>query len=1009
MIEKNKIIFLTLACIPIFLLFFITRSNFLIDSVKAFVQWDRLPLQSLEHQKIIKNISDNKPELLKKKKAKFKSDYLISWDIFFNDLFNTDDKEISNSEIDKLKNKFILDWSKRWVMIDVDISKWFTISTKSNYDNVNYNNSCLWNVCNIIDEWFFDKLFNFFEVNTPLKEDDYLFYYKLLGVNKILWKIYESNIFYENIFDSVDLLVSVFDNGFKEEYVLKGEWILSKNKKHPFLWNWNWKFTYLFYVKDLLIRLAWNSHSLQFLNSSWVVVAQIPAWYSIDALWKISFNQFYSNIMNSWTWTSSVNALNNITWNYSWNDVHANKDSSSIFPNFTNYDIYQADLNINTANLKYPIIVDPPFEMSGSWYDSWIWWESYFQSLVSDQKAIPFTLANWMYVISSTWFTFDWLDLWWTDVVYTWSNLVSIIDQYNTGVNNFNAKTALRFNPWFASDLEWFIWNDIIKFTSENIWTYYFFNEIDLEIDTYVFIRDDPDLISWSLMSRWVWFFWNDLIFDLDIENSENYNIFKTWSGDIEFYNFTWSLLYTLKSPIVYDINENIYNNGAQFVLWAFWNLDLVLKDYNIYSYPIAFNYWLDWILWTLDWISPSWWSVSYYNWTLTWNDITVDVDAWTDDSWLSLDGNDYLLEYDQVEYSWWNCLSFTDSWNDAFVSENASSTSYIVTKYSTSCFHFRYTVNDIYWNNTTYYPSVISDWTVKSYREIWAHIWNFAWALDASDLFWSSIVNIWDLDWDWITDLAIWAIDDDDWGQNRWAVWILFMNSNWTVQSHQKISDTEWWFYWWLSNSDYFWYSIANIWDIDWDWIIDLIVWTPWVNDSWWDKWAAWILFLNSDWTVKSHQEISNSVWNFWWNLNSKDHFWSSLAWIWDLDLDWVRDVIVWTDTDDDWSTNAWAVWILFLNTDWTVKSHQKISNLDWALWSVLSNDDLFWSSVANVGDLDWDWIIDLAVWAKGDDDWAIDNWAVWILFLNTDWTVKSYQKISNTIWNFTWWLLTW
>ena len=41
---------------------------------------------------------------------------------------------------------------------------------------------------------------------------------------------------------------------------------------------------------------------------------------------------------------------------------------------------------------------------------------------------------------------------------------------------------------------------------------------------------------------------------------------------------------------------------------------------------------------------------------------------------------------------------------------------------------------------------------------------------------------------------------------------------------------------------------------------------------------------------------------------------------------------------------------------------------------------------------------VTDLAVGAGKDDDGGTDRGAVWVLFMNTDGTVKSHQKISNT-----------
>ena len=95
--------------------------------------------------------------------------------------------------------------------------------------------------------------------------------------------------------------------------------------------------------------------------------------------------------------------------------------------------------------------------------------------------------------------------------------------------------------------------------------------------------------------------------------------------------------------------------------------------------------------------------------------------------------------------------------------------------------------------------------------------------------------------------------------------------------------------------------------------------------------------------------------------------------------------------------------MWILFLNTNGTVKSHQKISDTQGGFTGTLDDVDVFGNSVAALGDLDGDGIGDLAVGAAFDDDGGQDRGAVWILFLNSNGTVKSHQKISDTQGGFT------
>jgi len=149
---------------------------------------------------------------------------------------------------------------------------------------------------------------------------------------------------------------------------------------------------------------------------------------------------------------------------------------------------------------------------------------------------------------------------------------------------------------------------------------------------------------------------------------------------------------------------------------------------------------------------------------------------------------------------------------------------------------------------------------------------------------------------------------------------------------------------------------------------------------------------------TVKWQQKIHETAGGFGGALDSEDHFGSSLAFLSDLDGDGVRELAVGAYGDDDGGALQGAVWILFLNTDGTVKSEQKISETTGGFAGHLDPDDLFGSSVAALGDLDGDGVEDLAVGAPWDDDGGNLQGAVWILFLNADATVKSQRKISET-----------
>ncbi len=145
------------------------------------------------------------------------------------------------------------------------------------------------------------------------------------------------------------------------------------------------------------------------------------------------------------------------------------------------------------------------------------------------------------------------------------------------------------------------------------------------------------------------------------------------------------------------------------------------------------------------------------------------------------------------------------------------------------------------------------------------------------------------------------------------------------------------------------------------------------------------WILFLNTDGTVKSHQKISDTQGGFTGTLENGDAFGVSVASLGDLDGDGVGDLAVGASQSTTGGGKArGAVWVLFLNTDGTVKSHQKISDTEGGFTGTLNDSDRFGRSVASLGDLDGDGVTDLAVGAWHDNDGGIYRGAVWVLFLD-------------------------
>jgi len=291
----------------------------------------------------------------------------------------------------------------------------------------------------------------------------------------------------------------------------------------------------------------------------------------------------------------------------------------------------------------------------------------------------------------------------------------------------------------------------------------------------------------------------------------------------------------------------------------------------------------------------------------------------------------------------------------------------------------------------------------VLSWQKVSDTAGGFTGVLGGSDIFGRCIAGLGDLDGDGVRDMVVGADNDDDGGTNRGALWILFLNSDGTVKSHQKISSTAGGFTGTLNNQDHFGFSVDSLGDLDGDGVVDLAVGAWMDDDGGVDQGAVWILFLNSDGTVKAHQKISETQGGFTGTLDPSDFLGYALESPGDLDGNGTNDLVVGALFDDDGGTNRGAVWVLFLGTDGMVTSHQKISATQGGFAGPLLNSDYFGTAIAPLGDFDGDGTIDIAVCAEGDDDGGGDRGAVWILLLNSDATVKSHQKISATTGGFT------
>lgn len=273
----------------------------------------------------------------------------------------------------------------------------------------------------------------------------------------------------------------------------------------------------------------------------------------------------------------------------------------------------------------------------------------------------------------------------------------------------------------------------------------------------------------------------------------------------------------------------------------------------------------------------------------------------------------------------------------------------------------------------------------------------NFNGNLDDGDAFGSAVAAPGDLEADGVRDLAVGAPFDDSGGNDRGAVWILFMDDNGRVDQEQKIASAAGDFNGVLDDDDLFGSALAGIDDLDGDGAFDLAAGAPGGDENGPDRGEVWLLFLDAEGEVRDEDKIADGDGGFGGDLDDGDQFGSSVADIGDVNGDGITDLAVGAPNDDDGPDNAGAVWILFMDNSGRVTDWQKISDRAGGFAASLDSDDHFGAAVAGIGDLDGDGIPDLAVGAPGGDDRGTDRGEIWVLFLDADGQVSDEQKIAD------------
>lgn len=324
---------------------------------------------------------------------------------------------------------------------------------------------------------------------------------------------------------------------------------------------------------------------------------------------------------------------------------------------------------------------------------------------------------------------------------------------------------------------------------------------------------------------------------------------------------------------------------------------------------------------------------------------------------------------------------------------------------------------------------------------------------LDAGDRFGRDHDAIGDVNGDGVIDYVIGARSDDDGGIDTGAVYILFMNNDGSVLSNQKISTLEGGFNDPLNAGNFFGYGVAGIGDYNGDGIpdiavsatippnnslyiihlnedgtvksyvkneditaqglsaigdinndgkIDLVACNPGSNDGGNSRGAIHILFFDDASQVISANtvSISSTQGNFGIGLEDGDQFGGrEVAILGDIDNDGTKEMAVGAFTSDG---GKGAIWILSLDsTTYNVVSKIKITDGLNGFTETLDLEEnpngtfgaQFGHAMCAIGDINGDGIPELVTGANQQNEGN-----GYVLYLNADKTVKSFDKISAT-----------
>lgn len=194
------------------------------------------------------------------------------------------------------------------------------------------------------------------------------------------------------------------------------------------------------------------------------------------------------------------------------------------------------------------------------------------------------------------------------------------------------------------------------------------------------------------------------------------------------------------------------------------------------------------------------------------------------------------------------------------------------------------------------------------------------------------------------------------------------------------------------LTDYDYFGSALTNVGDINADGVVDLAAGGTGSGSA--VIGCVFVMFLRSDGTVLSHQQLTDGIGGFTGELTASDDFGCAVGPVGDVDGDIVSDLIVGASGHTGASGEEGAVYVIFLLSSGRAWSHQALSTSAGGFTGALAAGDRFGISCGSAGDVNQDGVGDAVVGADSSSAGGV----VYVILLNADGTAASHQKLSSS-----------